>query len=85
MDSDLIIKLPDGERDIEVCRSFAYKHNAGNYESRDFFCSAKSTCKASEAEDLSERLYYFCRKQVLNDVAGHIRERHAQDEKRRTA
>lgn len=52
----------------EVTRSFSYKLNAGNYESRDFFASQKVHCKMSEAEDASLAAYQFCRAQVLESV-----------------
>lgn len=54
---------------IEIARSFAFKLNVGNYESRDFFCSQKSECIESEAEATSRRLFDFCRRQVMQDVA----------------
>lgn len=53
---------------VEIVRSFSYKLNAGDYESRDFFCSQKSECAVEDAEDISERLYRFCRDQVLKSV-----------------
>jgi hypothetical protein len=53
---------------IEIARSFSYKFNAGNYESRDFFCSAKKEVKESEAEKTSEALYAFCKQEVLKGV-----------------
>lgn len=49
----------------EICRSFAYKLNTGNFESRDFFMSQKSECDASDAEAVSAALYAFCKSQVL--------------------
>jgi hypothetical protein len=52
----------------EIVRSFAYKVNAGNYESRDFFCSQKAECKIEDAEKTSALLYEFCKTQVLNAV-----------------
>lgn len=53
---------------VEVARSYSYKMNAGNYESRDFFCSQKAECRAEDAEKVSEKLYQFCREQVLKAV-----------------
>ena len=63
---------------IEVARSFGYKLNVGNYETRDFFCSCKVT---EEVEDvnaellgkLSKTLFAFCQQQVRNDVAEYKR------------
>lgn len=53
---------------IEIARSFSYKLNVGNYESRDFFCSQKAECTPEEADEVSERLHLFCYKQVIRDV-----------------
>lgn len=53
---------------VEVARSFSFKLNVGNYESRDFFCSQKAECRAEEAEATSDKLYAFCKAQVLKDV-----------------
>lgn len=53
---------------VEVARSFSFKLNAGNYESRDFFCSQKAECKAEDAEITSQRLYDFCKREVMKSV-----------------
>src|ERR1700753_2313081 len=53
---------------VEVTRSFSYKLNVGNYESRDFFCSQKAECKWKDAEAVSEALYVFCKNEVLESV-----------------
>ena len=50
---------------VEIARSFSYKLNVGNYESRDFFCSQKAECSWEEAEAVSAKLHDFCKKQVL--------------------
>ena len=52
----------------EIARSFSYKLNSGNYESRDFFCSQKVECPLTEAEVVSAKLYDFCRTQVMRAV-----------------
>jgi hypothetical protein len=52
----------------EIARSFSYKLNVGNYESRDFFCSQKSECTFDDAEAVSKALHDFCRKQVMAAV-----------------
>jgi len=54
---------------VEIARSFSFKLNAGNYESRDFFCSQKAECNEGEAEEVSEKLYDFCRNEVMKSVA----------------
>ncbi len=59
---------------VEVCRSFAYKHNAGNYESRDFFCSEKAECSIEDAAEVSAALYAFCRNQVFLAVKEYLSE-----------
>lgn len=53
---------------VEVTRSFSFKLNVGNYESRDFFCSQKAECKATDAEEVSGKLYAFCKREVLKSV-----------------
>jgi hypothetical protein len=54
---------------VEIARSFSYKLNAGNFESRDFFCAQKAECRASDAEKKSDELYAFCKRQVMRAVA----------------
>ena len=81
-DSDLLLKpQPSADRRVEIARSFSYKLNVGNYESRDFFCSQKSECSEAEAEDVSERMYIFCRSQVLKAVAEYQRLRVEQQQR----
>jgi len=58
----------------EITRSFSYKLNVGNYESRDFFCSQKSECSWEDAEAVSQALHDFCRKQVMAAVASYRQE-----------
>lgn len=53
---------------VEITRSFSFKLNVGNYESRDFFCSQKSYAKPEEAVKVSEALYAFCRSEVQKSV-----------------
>jgi hypothetical protein len=59
---------------VEVARSFSYKLNCGNYESRDFFCSQKAECKAEDVESTSEALHKFCKEQVLKAVRSYVAE-----------
>ena len=56
------------ETKTEITRSFSYKLNVGNYESRDFFCSQKAECSIEDAPDISDRLYQFCKSQVMRAV-----------------
>ena len=56
------------EKLVEVCRSFSYKLNVGNYESRDFFCSQKAEVPEIEAVETSEALYQFCKNEVIKSV-----------------
>ena len=53
---------------IEITRSFAYKMNIPNYESRDFFCSQKVECEEADAEKKSEVVYEFCKNEVMKSV-----------------
>ena len=66
---------------IEIARSFSYKLNVGNYESRDFFCSQKSECRDEVAEEMSAALHNFCKKQVMLAVAEYIKEAKAKGER----
>ena len=63
---------------VEIARSFSYKLNVGNYESRDFFCSQKSECPENQAEEKSEALYQFCKQQVMKAVREYLRENEVQ-------
>jgi hypothetical protein len=54
---------------VEVARSYTFKLNVGNYESRDFFCSQKAECRPEDADLVSEKLYEFCKRQVMKAVA----------------
>ena len=69
-DESLVITTPEHRpvRMVEIARSFSYKLNLGNYQSADFFQSAKSECSEDEAEELSEKLYQFCKAQVLKSM-----------------
>jgi hypothetical protein len=51
-----------------ITRSFTYKLNIGNFESRDFFCSQSAEVPLGEAEKTSEALYKFCKEQVIKSV-----------------
>lgn len=53
---------------IEIARSYTRKINLGNYESLDVFCSAKEEVPKKEAEKTSERLFKFCKKEVIKSV-----------------
>lgn len=53
---------------IEIARSFSFKLNMGNYESRDFFCSQKAECRMDEADRVADQLHQFCKAQVLKAV-----------------
>jgi hypothetical protein len=63
---------------VEVVRSFTYKLNVGNYESRDFFASQKITCEAAQADAASAMLAEWCEEQVLAQVKDYLRRRDEQ-------
>lgn len=63
---------------IEIARSFSYKLNVGNYESRDFFCSQKVECGLWEADAISDRVHNWCKAQVLRAVREYQQEAAAQ-------
>ena len=56
MSEGLLIGTAKSGRRVEIARSFSYKLNVGNYESRDFFCSQKSECAIEESEEVSSAL-----------------------------
>lgn len=53
---------------VRITRSFAYKHNIGNYQSVDFFCSQQVQCKAEDAEAKADQVIAFCKAQVKRDL-----------------
>jgi hypothetical protein len=63
---------------IEITRSFSYKLNVGNYESRDFFCSEKVSCYPEEAEAIAKTVHEFCQAQVIHSVGAYMKARDAQ-------
>lgn len=58
----------------EITRSFAFKLNVGNYESRDFFCSQKVECPIDQASEVSEKVYQFCKAEVTRAVMEYKRQ-----------
>ena len=69
----IIVQMaPAVEKPSTLChitRSFTYKLNAGNYESRDFFMSQSVECRLEDAERMSDIVYEFCKKEVMKSVA----------------
>lgn len=61
------VRLNEQQR-VEIARSFSFKLNMGNYESRDFFCSQKAECALEDAENVADALHAFCKSQVLKAV-----------------
>ena len=53
---------------VKITRSFSYKLNVGNYESRDFFCAQSIECEAWQADSMSADVQEFCQEQVLEAV-----------------
>lgn len=78
--AELLIRSPKVGPRVEIARSFAYKLNCANYpwgqqyESRDFFASEKAECDLEDATEVSERLYQFCRSEVMRSVREYIAE-----------
>jgi hypothetical protein len=58
---------------VEVTRSFAYKHNLGNYQSLDLFCSQKAETTLQDAEKTSEALYTFCKSEVVKSLNEYVK------------
>lgn len=67
-DNLLIGGKPHPSVRVEIARSFSYRLNVGNYESRDFFASQKAECNEEDAELVSEALHDFCKRQVMKAV-----------------
>lgn len=59
---------------VEITRSFTFKLNCGNYQSADFFCSQKVECTPELAAETSQRVYDFCRAEVMKAVREHKQE-----------
>lgn len=59
---------------VEVCRSFSFKLNVGNFESRDFFCSQKAEVPEDEVEETSRKLHHFCKMEVIKSVNQYLKE-----------
>ncbi len=53
---------------VEICRSFTFKLNTGNYQSCDFFASQKAEVPEKDAVKTSEALYEFCKSEVIASV-----------------
>jgi len=60
---------------VEVARSFSYKLNLGNYQSADFFCSQKIECPENMATETSEKLYEFCKSEVMKSVDKYVEDK----------
>jgi hypothetical protein len=73
--------VPAGTK-VEICRSFSYKLNCGNYESRDFFQSMKAECAMEHAEDISDRLHQFCKSQVMRSVREYLAVQSVRDDRK---
>ena len=56
------------EKLIEIARSYSQKKSLPNYENMDFFASAKMEVPESEAEETSEKLFEFCKKEVAKSL-----------------
>ncbi len=59
---------------VEIARSFSYKLNVAQYESRDFFCSQKAECLIEDADEVSADLNEFCMDQVMAAVKEYVAE-----------
>jgi hypothetical protein len=85
MNDDLLIRVPAKlEGRMEVVRSFSYKLNVGNYESRDFFCSAKGSCDAADVDSISLSLDEYVQAQVLASVKEYRSKLNSQRERNAT-
>ena len=65
----------EGNRTVEVCRSFAYKMSLQHYggpqfESVDLFSSRKTQCATEDQEWVSQQIFEECVEEVRAAVAG---------------
>ena len=60
---------------VEIARSFSLKKNLGNYESVDFFASQKAEVPFDIAEETSEALYEFCKKECVKSLNAYLKEK----------
>lgn len=53
----------------EIARSYSQKVNTGNYETKDFFCSATVEVGENEsAEEVAEETFQFCKRMVERSI-----------------
>ena len=57
------------EPTIEITRSFSRKLNIGNYQSEDFFCSAKREVPVAGFEETSAELHVAVYAEVMKQIA----------------
>lgn len=66
---ELLLRLPPNITGrVTISRSFSFKLNVGQYESRDFFCAQKAECAAEDMDTISDALHTFCKRQVMASV-----------------
>jgi len=63
---------------IEIVRSFSFKLNVGNYETRDFFCSQKVSCAAENADEVSALVAAWVQQEVQTTVKEYMAARERQ-------
>lgn len=71
MSDEALIIQPRAEQPdkrVEICRSFSYRLNIGNYQHADFFSSIKQECAAEDAEETSAAAYDFCEREVRKAI-----------------
>lgn len=68
MDIPIIGVPAEISKTVEVCRSFSYRLNLGNYEHADFFASRKIQCAAEAAGWVSETIYEECVEEVRSAI-----------------
>lgn len=71
----LQLNIMDKKDLVEIARSFSYKLNLGNYQTADFFCSQKAEVPPKDAEETSQKLYQFCKDEVVKSIQQYLKER----------
>lgn len=56
------------QKTIEITRSYAQKVNMGNYQTKDYFCSAKCECALEDSSDISSMLDELVQGEVFKSI-----------------
>ena len=57
------------KNNIEITRSYSQKKNLGNYETKDYFCSAKVECNINDVVEKSKMLDELVQGEVIKSLS----------------